>query len=95
MKQILKATLFGLGLAVGAAGLAQAQSVSSLPPDTAAQGQNAQTGQTARTYPYGSTQSFFPKPGGSEVLGQPTNQPPAVPQQSQAGQPYPTGPSLH
>ena len=48
MKQILKATLFGLGLAVGAAGLAQAQSVSSLPPDTAAQGQNAQTGQTAR-----------------------------------------------
>jgi hypothetical protein len=95
MKQILKATLFGLGLAAGAAGLAQAQSVSSLPPDTAAQGQYAPTGQTPRTYPYGSTQSFYPKPGGSEVLSQPTYQPPAVPPQSQAGQPYPNGPSLH
>lgn len=95
MKQILKATLFGVALAAGAAGLAQAQSVSSLPPDSAAQGQNVQTGQTAHTYPYGSTQSYFPKPGGSEVLNPPTYQPTTVPPQSQAGQPYSTGPSLH
>ena len=95
MKQILKATLFGLGLAAAAAGLAEAQSVSSLPPDTAAQGQNAPNAQNARTWPYGSTQSFYPKPGGSEVLSQPTYQPPTVAPQSQAGQPYSTGPSLH
>jgi hypothetical protein len=92
MKATLKTTLFAVGLVAGTAALAQAQSISSLPPDVANQGQ--QTGQTAHTYPYGSTQSFYPKPGGSEVIPEATYQQPAVPPQSQAGQPYP-GPSLH
>lgn len=88
MTKILHAAVLGLGLAAGAVFSAQAQSVSALPPGT----DTSTQGQTARTMPFGSTQSVFPKPGGSEVL---TEQPSrayagyqnAVP----AVQPTPTG----
>jgi len=71
MHRILKSMVLGLGLAVGAGIAAQAQSVSSLPPG----GANAQS---AVTQPYGSTQSYFPKPGGSEALRrQPSAEPSA------------------
>ncbi len=68
MTKILHAAVLGLGLAAGAVFSAQAQSVSALPPgvDTPTQGQ------TARTMPFGSTQSVFPKPGGSEVITEPS-----------------------
>ncbi len=67
MTSVLKSTLLGLGLLAGAAATVQAQSVATAPP-------NGTAGQTAYTWPYGSTQSFYPKPGGSEVI---TQQPPA------------------
>jgi hypothetical protein len=89
MKEILKVSLLSFGLMAGTAALAAAQSVSSLPPEAADQAQSGQTGQTAHTYPYGSTQSFYPKPGGSEVITEPTYQAPAAPAPSQAAQPYP------
>jgi hypothetical protein len=61
--RIFNAALLGSVLFVGTAAVALAQSVSSLPPNsgepTQAQGQNL------RTSPYGSTQGFYPKPGGS------------------------------
>jgi hypothetical protein len=63
MHPIVKSALFGLGLVVATGLAAHAQSVSSLPP-------SGGTGQSAYTQPYGSTQSYFPKPGGSETLKQ-------------------------
>ncbi|MGH7045815.1 MAG: hypothetical protein ACREE2_05415 [Stellaceae bacterium] len=61
MPRILTSALLSLGLVAGTALAAHAQSVSSLPPEGAA----SVPQQTAVTQPYGSTQSFFPKPGGS------------------------------
>jgi hypothetical protein len=66
MAKILHATVLGVGLAAGAVFSAQAQSVSSLPPGT----DSATQTQTARTAPFGSTQSVFPKPGGSGLVEQ-------------------------
>ncbi|MGA8755689.1 MAG: hypothetical protein WB611_05060 [Stellaceae bacterium] len=66
MAKILHATVVGLGLAAGAVFSVQAQSVSSLPPGADAATQT----QTARTAPFGSTQSVFPKPGGSGLVEQ-------------------------
>ena len=63
MHPIVKSALFGIGLVVASGLAAHAQSVSSLPPSAA-------TGQSALTQPYGSNQSYFPKPGGSENLKQ-------------------------
>ena len=91
MTKILHATVLGLGLVAGAVFSAQAQSVSALPPGAEA----ATQPQTARTMPFGSTQSFFPKPGGGQVI---TEQPstfyagnPAAQQNVTPGQPTPTG----
>jgi hypothetical protein len=88
MKTLVKAALLSLGLAATAA-VAQAQSISSLPPEA------GEPGQTARTTPYGSTQSFYPKPGGSEVLTDQNSQPPAPSAVNQPGQPYSTGPKTN
>lgn len=66
MTSIVKSALLGLGLVAGASLAAQAQSVSSLPPSST----TAPT-QSSVTQPYGSTQSYNPKPGGSETLKQP------------------------
>jgi hypothetical protein len=68
MHRVVKTAFLGFGLTIAAGVAAQAQSVSSLPPSSG--------GQTAITQPYGSTQSYFPKPGGSETLRQaPSNRP--------------------
>jgi hypothetical protein len=69
MTSFVKSALLGLGLVVGASLAAQAQSVSSLPPSS-----TTAPAQTAVTQPYGSTQSYYPKPGGSETLKQQPDQ---------------------
>jgi hypothetical protein len=93
MTSILKAAVFGLGLVAGTAAIAQAQSVATLPPNG---GEPVQTqGQTAHTWPYGSTQSFYPKPGGSEVISEPNFQPPTTSAGNPPGQPYSTGPKAN
>jgi len=94
MRNILKATLVGLGLIVGAGAVAQAQSVSSLPPN-APPPYAADQGQTPYTTPFHSTQGFYPKPGGSEVIDEGTSQAPPTASQSQANQPYRAGPKLN
>jgi hypothetical protein len=58
MPSMLKSTILGIGLLAGTALAAQAQSVSSLPPNGAAP-------QSAATQPYASTQRIVPEPGGS------------------------------
>jgi|SRR5271170_3264224 len=91
MSNIVKSTLLGLGFAIGACAAAQAQSVASLPPN----GGGAPTLQSAVTQPYGSTQSFYPKPGGSEFFKEPHYQPPADYATNKTDHPYSTsiGPS--
>lgn len=69
MTSIVKSAVLGLGLVAGASLAAQAQSVSSLPPS----GATVPT-QSSVTQPYGSTQSYYPKPGGSETLKQQPDQ---------------------
>jgi hypothetical protein len=92
MPSIVKSTLLGFGLMVGATMAAQAQSVASLPPNG---GGGAPTGQSAVTQPYGSTQSFYPKPGGSQFFKEEHYQPPADYATGKAVHPYSTsiGPS--
>jgi hypothetical protein len=68
MPSFVKSTLLGLGLTMSAIAMAQAQSVATLPPNGGAAPGAAPTMQSAVTQPYGSTQSFFPKPGGAEVF---------------------------
>ena len=66
MVSLLKSTVLSVGLLAGLAAIANAQSVSALPPNGntppsysgTLQVQNAHTGIA------GSTQSFYPKPGG-------------------------------
>lgn len=94
MLRMLKPVLLGLGLTAAAGLAAQAQSISSLPPNAVLQPQ------TARTYPYGSTQSFYPKPGGGEIIQQdPHYQAPADYVANKADHPYSTsigpGPGAH
>ena len=67
MSNILKSALLGAALAVGGVAAAQAQYVATLPPGNGPQ--------TAVTQPYGSTQSFFPKPGGSVMIKEHSSQP--------------------
>lgn len=59
MSNPVKYAVIGLGFVLGAATAAQAQSVSSLPPA------GGVPTQSAVTQPYGSSQSYFPKPGGN------------------------------
>ncbi len=91
MTSIVKSILLGLGLVIGAGVAAQAQSVASLPPN----GGGAPTTQSAVTQPYGSTQSFYPKPGGAEFFKEPHYQPPGDYAANKADHPYSTsiGPS--
>jgi hypothetical protein len=84
MPSLLKSTILGLGLLAGTAAAAQAQSVSSLPPGGGLQPQ------TAVTQPYSSTQSFYPKPGGSEVWKEEHYQPPSDYAANKADHPYST-----
>ncbi len=92
MASIVKSTLFGFALAVGATTAAQAQSVASLPPNG---GAAPAAMQSAVTAPYGSTQSFYPKPGGSQFFRDEHYQPSADYATEKADHPYSTsiGPS--
>jgi hypothetical protein len=74
MPRFAQSALFGFVIVIGATIAAHAQSVSSLPPAGP-----ATTPQSAVTTPYGSTQSYFPKPGGSETLRQQPASQAAVP----------------
>ncbi len=85
MPSLLKSTFLGLGLLTGVAAAASAQSVSSLPPAG-----GVVPGQTAITQPYGSTQSFYPKPGGNQVWKEEHYQPPAAYDADKAAHPYST-----
>jgi hypothetical protein len=84
MTSVIKSTVLSVGLAAGFALAAQAQSVSSLPPGGGA------PNQTAITQPYGSTQSFLPKPGGGSVWKEEHYQPPADYASNPADHPYST-----
>ncbi len=84
MPSTLKSTILALGLAAGTAMAVQAQSVSSLPPG------GAPVPQTAVTQPYASTQSFYPKPGGSGIWKEEHYQAPGAYAANKADHPYPT-----
>ena len=97
MMSVLKSTVLSVGLLAGLAAAANAQSVSALPPDGStapSYGGTLQT-QNAHTGIAGSTQSFYPKPGGGGLWTEGHYQPSA---QSAAGA-YPstneTGPKPH
>jgi hypothetical protein len=93
--RIFNSALLGSVLWAGTAAVALAQSISSLPPNS---GEPTQAqGQTLPTSPYGSTQSFYPKPGGSGFIPQDNSQPAAATSGpvSGADQPYPTGPKTN
>ena len=91
MVSLVKSTVVSVGLLAGLAATANAQSVSALPPG----GGVPEPAQTARSPAFGSTQSFFPKPGGGEVIQEEHYQPPADWNSNKADHPYSTsiGPS--
>ncbi len=82
MPSMLKSTLLGIGLLAGTALVAQAQSVSSLPPGGGA------TSQSAVVQP--STQTIVPNPGGNSVWKEQHYQPPADYASNPADHPYST-----
>lgn len=84
MASVVKSAVLSLGLVTGFAMAAQAQSVSSLPPG------GGMPEQSAVTQPYGSTQSFLPKPGGNSVWKEEHYQPPADYASNPADHPYST-----
>jgi hypothetical protein len=76
MMSVLKSTVLSVGLLAGLAATANAQSLSALPPDggtAPSYGATLQT-QNAHTGIAGSTQSFYPKPGGSGIWKEPSAQ---------------------
>ena len=89
MSSILTSALLSAALVVGGAAAVQAQSVATVPPDNGPQ--------TAVSQPYGSTQSFFPKPGGSVIINEHSSQPAgyaAAPAPAPVAQPDPN-PASH
>ena len=97
MVSVLRSTVLSVGLLAGLAAAANAQSVSALPPDgnaTPLYGGTSQT-QNAHTGIAGSTQSFYPKPGGGGLWTEGRDQTPA----QSATRAYPstneTGPKPH
>ncbi len=84
MANLLNGALLSLGLLAGVAGAAQAQSVSALPPE------GGMPVQATQPPAYSSTQSFYPKPGGSEVFKEQHYQPPADYAANRADHPYST-----
>jgi hypothetical protein len=97
MVSLLKSTVLSVGLLTGLAAIANAQSVSALPPDgnTPLSYGSTLPVQNAHTGIAGSTQSFYPKPGGGGLWKEGHYQPSA---QSATGA-YPstneTGPKPH
>ena len=69
MSTYLKSAFMSLGLFAGVAAVAHAQSVSALPAT------GTPPGQTAKTPPFSSSQSVFPKPGGRSMAREPLSTP--------------------
>jgi hypothetical protein len=92
MPSVVKSTFLGFALVVGGTLAAQAQSVASLPPNG---GSAPATVQSAVTQPYGSRESFYPKPGGSQFFKEQHYQAPSDYTVNKAAHPYSTsiGPS--
>jgi len=82
MPSMLKSTLLSIGLLAGTALAAQAQSVSSLPPNGGA------PTQSAVTQPYTSTQKISPDPGSGTAWKQEHYQPPGDYASNPADHPY-------
>jgi hypothetical protein len=85
MASLLKSTILSVGLLAGLAATAYAQSVSALPPSD-----NSASTQTARPPAFGSTQSFYPRPGGGQVIPQEGHQSQADWNSDRASRPYST-----
>lgn len=81
MMSILKSTVLSVGLLAGLGATASAQSVSALPPDgnTPPSYGGTLPVQNAHTGVAGSTQSFYPKPGGGGLWTEGHYQPPGQP----------------
>jgi hypothetical protein len=79
MVSLLKSTVLGVGLLAGVAATANAQSTSGLPSDGSTPPSYGGTlrVQNAHTGIAGSTQSFYPKPGGGGVWTERHHQPAA------------------
>jgi hypothetical protein len=84
MPNLLRQISLSGALLAGLCGVAQAQSVAALPP------QGGMPAQTAVTLPYGSNQSYYPKPGGNPVWKEENYRPPADYATNQADHPYST-----
>jgi len=82
---LLKSTVLTVGLLTGLAATGYAQSVSMLPSEAGT------TARTARSPISGSTQSFFPKPGGSQVIKQESYRPQAQSSPDRVPHPSSTG----
>ena len=92
MLTLCKSTVLSVGLFVGVAATAHAQSVSALPPGGApAETQTHTHTHTARSPVFGSTQSFFPKPGGGALIKEEHYQPQADWNANNAAYPSATG----
>ena len=90
MLTLCKSTVLSVGLFVGVAATAHAQSVSALPPG-GAPAETQTHAQTARSPVFGSTQSFFPKPGGGALIKEEHYQPQADWNANNAAYPSATG----
>ena len=90
MLTLCKSTVLSVGLFVGVAATAHAQSVSAL-PSGGAPAETQTHAQTARSPVFGSTQSFFPKPGGGALIKEEHYQPQADWNANNAAYPSATG----
>jgi hypothetical protein len=68
MLTLCKSTVLSVGLLVSLAATAHAQSVTAIPPGGGASAETQTPTQPARSPVLGSPQSFFPKPGGGELI---------------------------
>ena len=97
MASLLKSTVLSTGLLAGLAATANAQSVSALPSDGNATPSYGGTlpVQNAHTGIAGSTQSFYPKPGGGGLWKEGRYQPPAQSATGASPSTNGTGPKPH
>jgi hypothetical protein len=97
MVSVLKSTVLSFGLLAGLAAAANAQSVSALPPDGSTPPSYYSTlpVQNAHTGIAGSTQSFYPKPGGGGIWTEGHYQPAAQSATGAYSSTNATGPKPH
>ncbi len=97
MVNVLKSTVLSVGLLAGLAAVANAQSVSALPSDgnTPPSYGGTLSVQNAHTGIAGSTQSFYPKPGGGGLWKEGRYQTPAQPATGAYPVTNETGPKPH